>query len=346
METYLSLFTSKEAYAPRAMPATEEEDQPPSRRPGPDYYAGIADDLLNAGLASPRGMSFLRPMDAKGVREYLCVEQNWRKQPELMFERGEWKRRRETSQYLDDLSLLRNQRLLGARSLDDVLKIQRSDQDRIRLRRAYYVARMRGDFDFSPQANPVLQWEGLRRMALAAGSVTEVQIGLMFPDVPLETLAQQVQTWKQEDRLEAIEDQIGRWPTRYVASDSEAQDAIEHGEMTALEWDASAAKRTLQREHDEAVGDAMILMGLMGQEVGLDIEEVVPEHALLKMNYRPPVPDFIMTFNDGYRSFDLACEVIGKGGGYRSSQFKRAHKESGHLAYHPPYLGGGEARFV
>lgn len=300
----------------------------------------FADRLLQDELASPKGVSILMPWDSGGIQTYLNLEGFWRSDPQVTYQKGEWRVARETEPYQRDLELLRKLKGLGARSIDEVLNAQRSDADRERLKRTYKTASMRGDFTFGEEGR-TLSWEGLRRAVLAMGTISESQYGVLATGLSLQGIQAALADLKAGGRICPVPDQDRRLPPRYSISEAEARSAIAQGDLDESEWDQSAPKRVLQRDHDEAVGDAMILMATIAGEVGLDVKSVVPEHTLVQRKMPPPIPDFIMEFDDGFGTFQVSCEVMGKGGGYRQQGFQGRQKQAGHMMYHPPYLGGG-----
>jgi hypothetical protein len=339
METLLTTFT-----AGSKKPGAQAKGK--TENPGLKPLDGIgkrAEDLLMVGMASPRGLGQFIPMDSEGVRTYLNLENRWRNDPRLEFTQGEWKAVRQSDGYQADLGLFQKMRMLGARSLEDLLASQRSDLERQRVTQHYRMAEVRGDFSFDTETF-TMPWDNFRRIALAMGSISSVQAGLLFPWVTLAGMENQFRVWEREDRILPIADENRDWPTRFVVAPGEAMVAIASGEIEDVEWDEPAARRTAQRAHDEAVGDAIILMALVGQEAGLDVERLIPEAKILEMGVPPPVPDFVIEFNDGYRTFDVSCEVKGTGGSYRRKGFAREQREAGHLVYLPPYIAGG-ARF-
>lgn len=301
---------------------------------------GIADFLIENEMASPRGFAMTNVMDAYGIQTYLNVEAIWRKDPGIKFTNGEWRRERITERYLEDLETLRCLKNLGARSIEEVLSEQRSDEMRRRLEKAYRTALCRGDLTFESD-HPGLAWEGLRRMTLAMGSVSETQYGLMVPDASQKQVTEQFATLTREHKLDLIPGEDPDLPARYVVSNEEAELALRLRELTWEEWDQAACKRQLQRDHDEAVGDALLLIAYVANEYGTGVREVVPESKLIALGVPSPVPDFAVELRDHFGLSSLSCEVIGKGGGYRQSSFKKSQAKAGHLVYHPPYLGGG-----
>lgn len=300
----------------------------------------MADYLLDNEIASPKGFSMISTMDATGVQTYLNVEAIWRKDPGVEYKKGEWRREHLNVKYLEDLETLRKLKSLGARSIEEILSEQRSDEMRSRLERAFRIAVSRGDFGYEEQ-HQLMPWEGLRRMTLAMGSITPIQYGLMLPDLPSTSVHEHLLKLESEGLLNKIPGEPSRLPDRYVVSEKEAQYAIRIGEIGQDEWDRSAIKRAHQREHDEAVGDALLMIAFVANEYGTAVAEVLPESRLLAIGFPPPVPDFAVELRSHFGMSSLSCEVIGKGGAYRQSSFKKSQQRSGHLNYHPPYLGGG-----
>lgn len=304
-----------------------------------------ARDLLGRDLASPAGLAQMTSMDTRGVQAYLGIEAVYRKMRDIEYKRGEWRGVGPGSkEYQRQLEKLRAGKALGARSLEELLAAQSSQMARAAMERAYRTANMRGDFSFDDSSMTV-PWRGVRRMALAMGGITETQYALLVPGLPTTRVVDDLLGWCRGGELERLEYAEGGLPTRYVVSRPEAEKAIADGDLTRHEFDATARLRLNQREHDEAVGDAMLMLGIAAQEVGLTVEYVIPESRMVERNRRGPVPDFVIGFGDGYGVIEISVEVIGKGGAYREAGFVEAQKKAGHVLYYPAYFGGG-GRFV
>lgn len=323
--------------APRAGRADRSSDEV--------SFEDRARDLLERELASPAGLAQMTSMDTRGVQAYLGIEAIYRKTRDIQYTRGEWHGVGPGGRdYQRQLEKLRKGKALGARSLEELLAAQSSQMSRAAMERAYRTANMRGDFSFDDSAMTV-PWRGVRRMALAMGGITDTQYALLVPGLPTARVVDDLVSWCRAGMLERLDYPEGGLPTRYVVARPEAEKAIADGDLTRHEFDATARLRLNQREHDEAVGDAMLMLGIAAQEVGLTVEYVIPESRMVERNRRGPVPDFIIGFGDGYGVIEISVEVIGKGGAYRESGFVEAQKKAGHVLYYPAYFGGG-GRFV
>lgn len=302
-------------------------------------YLERAKDLLDRQLGAPAGMGQLMVMDVAGVQEYLGIEAQMREMPEASYVRGEWRYAGSGSrEYQIALEKLRWGRAQGVRSLDELLRLQNSQLERVALEKAYRTAVMRGDFNFDDTVLFV-PWRSVRRMALAMGGISETQYGLLATGLSTERVSGDLMRWEKDGKLVCTSKDTPDLPRRYVVSEPEAEEAIQEGDLTRDEYDLTAQTRTRQRDHDEAVGDAMMLLGMSAHEVGLTVEYVVPESRIVAPGREGLVPDFVIGIGDGYGVSDYRIEVVGRGGAYRQKGFAEAQKQAGHILYYPAYLG-------